>query len=84
MQLARNVAKVDLDSTSASVTRNVARKVVPCVRAFTEISLERCQPFFFSEKSNFILNLLLVTGCPKIFKNSDCCTDKSAGEACNK
>ena len=30
----RNVAKVDLDSTSAIVVRNVARKVAQRVRAF--------------------------------------------------
>ena len=30
----RNVAKVELDSTSATVARNVGRKVAPCVRAF--------------------------------------------------
>ena len=32
--VARNVAKVQLDSTPATAARNVARKVVPCVRAF--------------------------------------------------
>ena len=31
--VARNVAKVELDSTSATVARNHAGKVVPCVRA---------------------------------------------------
>ena len=33
--VARNVAKVELDSTSATVARNVLRKVAPCVRTFT-------------------------------------------------
>ena len=32
--VARNVAKEELDSTSATVAGNVARKVLPCVRAF--------------------------------------------------
>ena len=31
----RNVAKVECDSTFETVTRNVARKVTPCGRAFT-------------------------------------------------
>ena len=31
--VARNVAKVELNSTSATVTRNVARKVESCVPA---------------------------------------------------
>ena len=35
--VARNVAKEELDSTSATVAGNVARKVLPCVRAFTFI-----------------------------------------------
>ena len=29
----RNIAKVELDSTSATVARDVARKVTACVRA---------------------------------------------------
>ena len=32
--VAKNVAKVELDSTSATVACNVARKVAPCVRVF--------------------------------------------------
>ena len=28
-----NIAKVELDSTSATVACNIARKVVPCVQA---------------------------------------------------
>ena len=31
--VARNVAKVELDSTCATVARNVTRKVAPCVLA---------------------------------------------------
>ena len=30
----RNVAKVELDSTSATVTCHVAKKIAPCFRAF--------------------------------------------------
>ena len=36
-----NIEKVVLDSTSATVACNVARKVVPCVHAFKEISRTR-------------------------------------------
>ena len=32
---ARNVAKVKLGSTSATVARNVTRKVAPCVRTLS-------------------------------------------------
>ena len=33
--VARNVAKVELGSTSATVAHNIARKVVLCVRALS-------------------------------------------------
>ena len=36
--VARNVAKVELDPSSATVERNVARKVSPCIWAFSLLS----------------------------------------------
>ena len=49
MQLfARNVVKVELDSTSATVARNVVRKVTLCVRALMQIwQSKTCLPFSF-------------------------------------
>ena len=38
--VARNDAKVELDSTSATVAHNVARKVAPCARTFSHHILE--------------------------------------------
>ena len=39
--VARNVAKLELDSTSTTVARNVAREVGLCVRAFSVSSVRR-------------------------------------------
>ena len=45
----RNVARVELDSTSTTVARNVERKVTPCVRAFTLVLFKfRCNYTFRS------------------------------------
>ena len=50
-----NVAKVELGSTSAFVARNVARKVVPYVRAFR--SFERL--FYKGNPFEFFFRLLM-------------------------
>ena len=43
--VARNAAKLELDSTSAAVGRYFAREVAPCVRALSITALSRSRCF---------------------------------------